>query len=118
MLELQLLGELQVRLSGTVIPVLPGRQRLLLARLALAEGQFVQVAQLIDDLWEDRPPDSATNALQVYVSALRKLLGPTAIQTRGRSYALDGTAVIDTAQFRQEITAGLSAAPSPGADGK
>ena len=115
LLQLQLLGELQVRLSGTVIPVLPGRQRLLLARLALAEGQFVQVAQLIDDLWEDRPPDSATNALQVYVSALRKLLGPTAIRTRGRSYALDGTAVIDTAQFRQEITAGLSAAPSPGA---
>ena len=112
LLELQLLGDMQVRLGGTVITVVSGRQRLLLARLALAEGRFVQVAQLIDDLWEDRPPDSAPNALQVYVSALRKQLGPAAVRTRGRSYALDGAAVIDTAEFRQEIAAGLSAASS------
>jgi len=114
-LDLRLLGDMQVRLGGTVIAVVPGRQRLLLARLAFAEGRFVQVAQLIDDLWEDRPPDSAANALQVYVSALRKLLGPAAVRTRGRSYALDDAAVIDVVQFRQEITAGLSAASA--ADG-
>jgi predicted ATPase/DNA-binding SARP family transcriptional activator len=115
LLELRLLGEMQVRLGGTVITVVSGRQRLLLARLALAEGRFVQVGQLIDDLWEDRPPDSAPNALQVYVSALRKLLGPTAVRTRGRSYALDSAAVIDTAEFSQEITAALSAASPAGA---
>jgi predicted ATPase/DNA-binding SARP family transcriptional activator len=115
LLELRLLGDMQVTVGGAVITVVPGRQRLLLARLALAEGRFVQVAQLIDDLWEDRPPDSATNALQVYVSALRKLLGPGAVRTRGRSYALDGAAVIDTAKFRREITAALSAASPAGA---
>jgi predicted ATPase/DNA-binding SARP family transcriptional activator len=111
-LELRLLGDMQVRLHGAVVTVVSGRQRLLLARLALAEGRFVQVAQLIDDLWEDRPPDSATNALQVYVSALRKLLGPKSVRTRGRSYALNGAAVVDVVLFRQEITAGLSAASS------
>ncbi len=112
MLEVRLLGDMRVSLDGAVITVIPGRQRLLLARLALAEGRFVQVSQLIDDLWEDQPPDSALNALQVYVSALRKLLRPAAVRTRGRSYALDSAAVIDVVEFRQEITAGLSAASS------
>src|SRR5580692_9958105 len=81
-LEVRLLGDTQVLLDGVGVSVVSGRQRLLLARLALAEGRLVQVSQLIDDLWEDRPPDSAMNALQVYVSALRKLLGATAVKTR------------------------------------
>ena len=46
------------------------------------------------------------NALQVYVSALRKLLGATAVKTRGRAYALDDAAVVDVTQFRKEITEG------------
>ena len=101
---------MQVRLRGAVITVVSARQRLLLARLALAEGRFVQVSQLIDDLWEDQPPASAMNALQVYVSALRKLLGAGAVRTRGRAYALDDAAVVDVVQFRREVTAGLTAA--------
>src|SRR5690349_3668112 len=81
-LEIRLLGDMRVVLDGAERTVVPGRQRLLLARLTLAEGRFVQVDQLIDDLWEDRPPSSAANAVQVYVSSLRKLLGSTAVRTR------------------------------------
>jgi predicted ATPase/DNA-binding SARP family transcriptional activator len=115
LLELRLLGDMQVRLGGTVVTIVSGRQRLLLARLALAGRRFVPVSQLIDDLWEDRPPGSATNALQVYVSGLRKLLGPAAVRTRGRSYALDSGAVVDAAEFRREVAAGLSAASADSA---
>ena len=73
-LEVRLLGDMQVRLHGAVVPVTSGRKRLL-ARLALAEGRFVPVAQLIDDLWEERPPDSAMNALQVHVSGCASCSG-------------------------------------------
>ncbi len=110
MLELRLLGEMQVRLDGAEVSVASGRQRLLLARLALAEGRFVPASQLIDEIWEDRPPGSATNALQVYISGLRKLLGPAAVRTSGRAYALDDAAAVDVMQFREEVSAGLRAA--------
>jgi predicted ATPase/DNA-binding SARP family transcriptional activator len=116
-LEVRLLGDVQVRLHGAVVPVVSGRQRMLLARLALAGGRFVPVAQLIDDLWEDRPPDSAVNALQVYVSGLRKLLGSATVRTRGRAYALDDATVVDVMQFREEVTAGLGAASAGDAAG-
>jgi predicted ATPase/DNA-binding SARP family transcriptional activator/Tfp pilus assembly protein PilF len=109
LLELRLLGEMQVRLDGAEVSVASGRQRLLLARLALAEGRFVPASQLIAEIWEDRPPDSATNALQVYVSGLRKLLGPPAIRTSGRAYALDDAAAVDVTLFREELSAGLRA---------
>ena len=110
MLELRLLGEMQVRLDGAEVSVASGRQRLLLARLALAEGRFVPASQLIDEIWEDRPPGSATNALQVYISGLRKLLGPAAVRTSGRAYALDDAAAVDVMRFREEVSAGLRAA--------
>jgi predicted ATPase/DNA-binding SARP family transcriptional activator len=43
---------------------------------------------LIDALWGERPPAAVTNALQVYVHALRKLLGPERITTDGPGYRL------------------------------
>lgn len=52
------------------------RQRSLLARLVLAEGQVVSVDRLIEDLWHGEPPPKALSALQAYVSHLRRVLEP------------------------------------------
>lgn len=52
------------------------RQRSLLARLVLAQGQVVSVDRLIDDLWHGEPPPKALSALQAYVSHLRRVLEP------------------------------------------
>jgi DNA-binding SARP family transcriptional activator/tetratricopeptide (TPR) repeat protein len=48
--------------------------RLLLACLALSAGRVVPVDDLIDVLWEERPPPSARASLQVLVVRLRKTL--------------------------------------------
>ena len=43
---------------------------------------------LIDELWGDEPPARATKTLQVYVSQLRKVLGPDRLETRPPGYLL------------------------------
>jgi DNA-binding SARP family transcriptional activator len=42
--------------------------------LVLQANQVVSIDYLVDGLWGQAPPDSATNAVQVYISRLRKLL--------------------------------------------
>jgi hypothetical protein len=50
------------------------KQRALLAMLVLHANQVVAIDWLVDGLWGQAPPDSATNVVQVYVSRLRKAL--------------------------------------------
>ena len=44
---------------------------------------------MIDELWGERPPDTATKTVQVYVSRLRKALGDGVLVTRDGGYALE-----------------------------
>jgi DNA-binding SARP family transcriptional activator len=62
-----------------------GKPRALLARLLLEPGRVVPVDTIVDDLWRE-PPASAHKVVQVYVSQLRKALGPEAIETRPPGY--------------------------------
>lgn len=42
--------------------------------LAVQANQFVHTDQVIEELWENRPPSSATTTMQSYIYQLRKLL--------------------------------------------
>ncbi|HEY4465136.1 MAG TPA: BTAD domain-containing putative transcriptional regulator [Streptosporangiaceae bacterium] len=50
------------------------QQRVVLARLLLAEGRHVSLDALIAALW-DEPPRAATGTVRTYVSRLRRILG-------------------------------------------
>ena len=65
-----------------------GKPRAVLARLALDGGSVVPAHELVEDIWGASPPPSAPKVLQAHVSALRKALGRSAIETRGGGYAL------------------------------
>jgi DNA-binding SARP family transcriptional activator len=80
MIRYRLLGPVQAaaKLPG-------GKPKALLARLLLESGRVVPADTLVDDLWRD-PPASAHKVVQVYVSQLRKALGPDAIETRTPGY--------------------------------
>jgi hypothetical protein len=54
-IEVALLGSLQLRVGGEPVALSSMPQRVLLARLALASGQAVGVAELLDALWGDQP---------------------------------------------------------------
>lgn len=70
-----LLGPLEVRTPDGPRPVPARLDRLVLARLVLAEERTVSVDTLVDAIWGEDPPANARNALQVKVSRLRRLLG-------------------------------------------
>ncbi|WP_194897282.1 AfsR/SARP family transcriptional regulator [Catenulispora pinisilvae] len=50
------------------------KPKIVLANLLTRPGHVVSTQQLMDELWDGRPPRTATTALQVYVCKLRKLL--------------------------------------------
>ncbi|WP_237296774.1 ATP-binding protein [Streptomyces sp. 3211] len=57
------------------LPVGGARLRALLAALALRAGRAASVAELVDDVWGDDPPQDAPAALQALVARLRRALG-------------------------------------------
>lgn len=75
-MQVGVLGALEVRRGGELIPVAGGRVRALLARLALEAGREVSTGALIDAVWDDAPPGDAGHALQALVSRLRRALTP------------------------------------------
>jgi DNA-binding SARP family transcriptional activator/tetratricopeptide (TPR) repeat protein len=79
------------------VPVLPAGQRAVLGLLALAAGEPVHRAAIIDLLWRDAPPASAAGIVHTYVSRLRSALGPRIVRD-GSSYRLVGD--LDLLDFR------------------
>ena len=111
MIEVQLLGPVRVVSDGVEVPVGGAKQRAVLAVLALRSPRPATAEQLIDAVWGTAPPDSARNAVQVYVGGLRKLLGEGAtIERVGDAYRLVGPRlVVDASTFRESVAEGRAA---------
>ena len=85
----RLLGPLEAVGDGGEPLVLGGqKQRAVLALLLLRANHVVATETLIDRVWGENPPPTATTSLQNSISALRKLLGPKALVTRSPGYML------------------------------
>ena len=93
------LGPVEVRRDGSVVAIGGSRRAALVALLALRAPHAVDRSALIDGLWGEHPPEAATNALQVHVSALRKVLGREAVQTHGHGYRLGDNVSVDAGEF-------------------
>ena len=87
-----MLGPLEVLVDGEPVSLPRKKQRALLALLLLRAGEAVSTDELIEELWAGQPPATAKDALQNYVSQLRKALGAEVIVTRDPGYALEVTA--------------------------
>jgi DNA-binding SARP family transcriptional activator/tetratricopeptide (TPR) repeat protein len=78
--------------------------RLLLAAHALSAGEVLLAADLIDLIWDDRPPTSARASLQTLVARLRQMLTGVpgcGIERRGDGYRLRvDRGLVDVHQFR------------------
>ncbi|MGH3761450.1 BTAD domain-containing putative transcriptional regulator [Actinophytocola sp.] len=85
--EFRLLGSVEVVRDGRPLASLAAQPRCVLAVLLLGAGDVVSTDRLIDAIWGERPPEEPRNAVQVYVSRLRRLLtgaGSVVIGTAGR----------------------------------
>ena len=116
-------GDVALRVLGPVAARLhdgwlggPPQQRLVLGVLALQAGQVVPAGELIDAIWEERPPRSARASLQALVTRLRKLVTDVPggrVERHGDGYRLrvrPGT--VDVQRFRLLTQAGRDAADS------
>ncbi|WP_042802967.1 BTAD domain-containing putative transcriptional regulator, partial [Streptomyces sp. C] len=74
-LRFSVLGPLTVHRDDRALPLGPLKQRVVLATLLGAANSPVSVDALTDAVWQEEPPRTARKNLQVYVSALRALLG-------------------------------------------
>jgi YVTN family beta-propeller protein len=88
-IEFQVLGRLEVIDGDRQLPLGGPQQRALLLVLLLNRGQPVAADRLVDALWEERAPATATKIVHGYVSSLRRALGGGLLVTRGHSYLLD-----------------------------
>lgn len=75
-MDFRLLGPLEVAEDGRLLALGGVKQRSLLALLLLHAGQVVSTDRLTAELWGDAPPATAAKSIQVYVSRLRRALGP------------------------------------------
>ena len=89
MLTVDVLGAVEVRRDGEVLPVPTGKTTEVLVRLALDAGRPVRSERLIEDLWSDAG-GAGRNTLQSKVSQLRRALGEPDLVTAGSgTYTLD-----------------------------
>ena len=112
-MEFRILGPLEVREGDDEVQLRAQKQRGLLAVLLLNANRVVSLDRLIDELWEN-PPPTAAQAVQVYISKLRKLMatagpGGPRVLTRSPGYVLElegGT--LDLQQFERLVERGRS----------
>src|SRR4249920_3571150 len=88
-MEFRILGPLEAVEGGRAVELPRQKHRALLATLLLHAGEPVSADRLIEDLWGESPPRTARDALQNYVSLLRKALGAAVVVTSGAGYLLD-----------------------------
>jgi DNA-binding SARP family transcriptional activator len=109
-LEFRILGPLEVLDGDRPVPLAGRNQRALLTLLLLRANEAVSTERLVDQLWGETPPRTATTSLQNTVSQLRKLLGAELVQTRPTGYmlVLNG-GQLDLVRFEQLVQAARSA---------
>jgi DNA-binding SARP family transcriptional activator len=110
-IRFNLLGPVEAHRDGQRLPLGGPKQRAVLAMLLLNANRVVQVGQIIDGVWGEHPPERAVNAVQVYVSGLRRALRPAdLLSTRGTGYLLGADEhTLDLLEFVNGTAAGRRA---------
>jgi SARP family transcriptional regulator, regulator of embCAB operon len=98
------LGSTTLLVEGSAVP-LSARPRAVLTALAVTAPDAVAPPRLASALWHGEPPRSATNAIQVYVSSIRKGAHDAGwvgdfILHRDDGYLLDPTVEVDLEQLQ------------------
>src|SRR3954447_25025022 len=73
-LSFRLLGPLSVERNGVPAPVGGARPRAVLAFLLTRRNRVTSLESIIEAVWDDDPPQTATAVVQVYVSQIRRAI--------------------------------------------
>jgi DNA-binding SARP family transcriptional activator len=113
-MQVRLLGPLEVVGPRGSVLFTGNRRRSVFALLALRPGRLVTRSALIDALWGEPAPPTATKTLQGHVAQVRKALSSAGLDgllvTREPGYLLDvDPARVDTHRFAEHVRAGCAA---------
>lgn len=75
-MRIRVLGDLEIAAADGAVDLGGAKPRALVGLLVAAEGRAVAVEQLIEEVWEGRPPARVEASLQTYVARLRRALDP------------------------------------------
>jgi DNA-binding SARP family transcriptional activator/pimeloyl-ACP methyl ester carboxylesterase/class 3 adenylate cyclase len=108
--EFRILGPFEARDGNRVLRIREGKQRALLALLVVNANRTLAIERIVDELWGERAPESASKMVQVYVSQLRKLLPDGILLTRPPGYALElEPEQLDLRRFERLLAEGRAA---------
>jgi DNA-binding SARP family transcriptional activator len=103
-LQFRILGPLEVSDETGHVALGGPRQRGLLAILVLEAGHVVPTDRLIDLLWGEEVPKTATASLQNAVGRLRRAFGADVLETRAPGYVLNvAPEQIDARRFERSL---------------
>jgi DNA-binding SARP family transcriptional activator len=110
------LGPLQMRIGGALVPLGTPKQRAVLAVLIVNASRPVGIDTLIGAAWDQRPPPGARATLHAYISNLRRLMNSAGIDRALLASTPPGYQLLisdnqyDFGRFVTEKNAGLQAA--------
>src|SRR5215831_1176601 len=112
-LRLRVLGPFEASAAGRTVAIRGSAARVL-AVLAVAPGRVMSMAALVEALWGQAPPSGAENAVQSYVSRLRRAFAPVGLDavvaTRSPGYVLAvEPETVDATRFARLVAEGRSA---------
>ncbi|WP_308195590.1 BTAD domain-containing putative transcriptional regulator [Dactylosporangium sp. AC04546] len=103
-MEFRILGPLEAVADGRAVPLGGPKPRAVLTALLLDAGRVVTVDRLVGAVWGEDPPPSARNALQTYLSRLRRALGTATLRHHHGGYELvAGPDRIDARRFEAAV---------------
>lgn len=117
-MEVGVLGPLVVRLNGISVIPMARKPRQVLALLAVSGGGIVSVSSLVEELWGENPPASASTTLQTYIMQVRRCISmalncpsnesaKNILRTCYSGYVLDvDKADLDANRFQSKVDTG------------
>jgi WD40 repeat protein/DNA-binding SARP family transcriptional activator len=114
-MQIRFLGHLEASVDDRPVTLGGAKQRAVLAMLGLEANRPVTADHLIEGLWGEHPPASATKMVQNYVWRLRGALNDAGVEivTRGRGYELRiDPGCIDVRRFEKLLAEASRAAES------
>ncbi|WP_424183761.1 BTAD domain-containing putative transcriptional regulator [Actinokineospora sp. G85] len=113
-MRILVLGPVEIRAGDRGIGLGGPKPKALLTALLLQARQVVSTDRLIDVIWDESPPQSATALVHTYVSSIRRALADAgragALATRSPGYLLDVAAAdSDLESFTQHLDSGRQA---------
>ena len=112
--EFRILGPLEIGDGERVLALGGAKRRAVAALLLLHANRVVAAEQLIDGVWGDEPPPSATGSLQNHVLRLRRELGDRLV-TQAPGYLIrTEPGELDLERFRRLVDEARGAEPAGG----